>query len=285
MRSALRKMLTDAKHSTTVGVFDSGAGGLSILQELMSRKLNVDYVYLADRAMFPYGRKSVEELSAAVERCIGELIKHYSPSIIIIACNTASTYVLPRLRERWPEISFVGVVPAIKPAAAMSKSGHIAVLATPATVTRPYLDDLIKRFAPNLKITKIGSSALVSLVEHFLLEKSVNMDHIATEIAELRANTNDADLLVLACTHFPIIKLQLKQCLGTKNIQIIDSGKAIANRCEDLLLNLKIARPSPRELTSNCTVISTSECELRHYASWLIANDLDKTNFTYRINF
>ncbi len=126
-------------------VFDSGLGGLTVFRALAAQRPDADYVYAADDLGFPYGPKSEQEVKALVLAALEALIADHAPDGVVIACNTASTLVLPLLRARWPKIPFVGTVPAIKPAAEGSRSRLISVLATPGTVARDYTRDLIEQ--------------------------------------------------------------------------------------------------------------------------------------------
>src|ERR671912_1354566 len=139
----------------TILVFDSGLGGLTVFSEILKVRPDARYVYAADDAGFPYGRLSEEALVARVLAVMDRLIGLYAPDLVVIACNTASTLVLPHLRARFP-IPFVGTVPAIKPAAALSRSGRISVLATPGTVARDYTRDLIESYAAGARVNLVG---------------------------------------------------------------------------------------------------------------------------------
>lgn len=150
-------------------------------------------------------------------------------SMIVIACNTASTLVLPALREVF-HIPVVGVVPAIKPAAQLSRTGHIGLLATPGTVNRPYTELLITEHAAHCQVTRLGTT---ELVEHKLAGDSVDMGRLAKAVAPLLANER-IDTIVLGCTHFPWLKDELR-AISPRPIQWVDSGSAIARQVETLL--------------------------------------------------
>ena len=222
-------------HSPRVLVFDSGVGGLSVAQEIQQRLPQVSLVYASDNAFFPYGTKGEAELIARVDQVIEALLARYPADILVIACNTASTLTLPHLRSKL-SLPIVGVVPAIKPAALMSKSGVIGLLATPATVARPYTHELIREYATNCQVISLGSSTLVQIAEQKLRGEPIDSAAIGAITQELM-NTENAekmDVLVLACTHFPLLKEELVQKLPAR-INLIDSGAAIARRVEFLL--------------------------------------------------
>jgi glutamate racemase len=143
----------------TVLVFDSGLGGLTVFTELVKARPDARFVYCADDAAFPYGPRSPENLIARVLLVMERLVARYKPDCVVVACNTASTLVLPALRHRF-SIPFVGTVPAIKPAAATSLSRIIAVLATPGTVARDYTQELIRSYASDCQVELVGSSRL-----------------------------------------------------------------------------------------------------------------------------
>lgn len=212
-------------------LFDSGMGGLSIAQSLWRHLPGIGIVYLADNACFPYGDRSEQEV---VDRCVA-LVEHtladYSCDIVVVACNTASTVVLPHLRERIGQ-PVVGVVPAVKPAAALSENRRIGVLATPATVDRPYLQRLIDDYASDCEIVRVGSSELVRLAENSL-ETGVVATHLIEPILAPFVHGN-VDTVVLGCTHFPLIRESLKAAMPGE-IAWVDSGAAIARRVEQLL--------------------------------------------------
>src|SRR5215207_1172556 len=135
----------------TILVFDSGLGGLTVFSEALKARPDARFVYAADDAAFPYGRLSEEALVARVLAVMERLIGIHDPELVVIACNTASTLVLPRLRERF-STPFTGTVPAIKPAAQLTRTGHVTVLATPGTVARDYTRDLIETYAASCKV-------------------------------------------------------------------------------------------------------------------------------------
>lgn len=216
-------------------VFDSGVGGLSVAREIQQRLPLNPLVYASDNAFFPYGTKGEAELIARVDQIIAELLLRFPADILVIACNTASTLTLPHLRSKL-DLPIVGVVPAIKPAALMSKSGVIGLLATPATIARPYTHELIREYATQCQVISLGSSELVQLAEQKLRGESIDADAIAN-IAQALMSAKQAeqmDVLVLACTHFPLLKEELAQHLPAQ-MKLIDSGTAIARRVEFLL--------------------------------------------------
>lgn len=216
-------------------VFDSGVGGLSIFTEIQQKLPNASIIYASDNAAFPYGTKGEAELIERVDAVLHKVIAEHPVDIIVIACNTASTLTLPHVRRHFA-LPVVGVVPAIKPAAALSKSQVIGLLATPATIARAYTHALIHEHAPNAQVISVGSSELVHLAEHKLRGgeiESAQIAHILKPFFE-HSLAIDLDVLVLACTHFPLLHDEIAQHFG-ENVKIIDSGEAIARRVDSLL--------------------------------------------------
>ena len=219
----------------TIGVFDSGVGGLSVLACIRARWANARYVYAADNAHFPYGIRSSEEVVKWTLTTVQMMNELKKLDLIVIACNTASTAALPTLREKL-HIPVIGVVPAIKPAAAASKSGVIGLLATPGTVMRPYIDDLIAHHAKGVKVIRVGSSRLVDLAEAKLRGQKLDTAHVWQEIAPLFADSSPKDsdsarldTIVLGCTHFPLLHEEF-MATAPWSVQWIDSGSAVADR-------------------------------------------------------
>ncbi len=216
-------------------VFDSGLGGLTVLGEIRRVRPDVDIVYVADDAAFPYGRLSEAELVARVETVMARTIADFSPDIVVVACSTASTLALPRLRAAYPQ-PFVGVVPAIKPAAKASRSGLISVLATRGTVARDYTHALVREHAANCEVTLVGSAALAPIAERTMRGEAVDDAEIAREIAPcfVEARARRTDHVVLACTHFPLLIGALER-LAPWPVAFVDPAPAIARRLDSLL--------------------------------------------------
>lgn len=217
-------------------VFDSGLGGLTVFSQIIKLRPGADYVYCADDAGFPYGNWKEPELVIRVVEVMTRLIADYAPDIVVIACNTASTLVLPELRARWPQIPFVGTVPAIKPAAELSRSGLISVLATPGTVARDYTQNLISQFAAHCRVTLVGSASLARLAEAQMHGQGVCDEDIAAEIAPCFQEQDGArtDAVALACTHYPLLVEEFRR-LAPWPVDWIDPAPAIARRVDHLL--------------------------------------------------
>ncbi|MCY6380352.1 glutamate racemase [Hoeflea prorocentri] len=217
-------------------LFDSGIGGLTVLREARVLLPERRFVYVADDAGFPYGGWSEDALSERIVRLFGQLIAEYRPAICIIACNTASTLVLEPLRKAFPEMQFVGTVPAIKPAAECTRSGLVSVLATPGTVRRTYTRDLIQSFASQCHVRLVGSENLAGLAERYIRGDSIDPQDILAEIEPCFVDQNGrkTDIVVLACTHYPFLANRYRS-LAPWPVDWLDPAEAIARRAKSLL--------------------------------------------------
>lgn len=216
-------------------VFDSGLGGLSIVKELSRAKLGVQVLYLADTAYFPYGEKRDDFLLARLPSLIEHAVDTTNADLVIIACNTASTLALDALRYA-VRVPVIGVVPAIKPAANLTQTGTIGLLATPNTVRRAYTDQLIEAFAKGVCVVRHGAIGLAGAAEDFLCGGALS-DKVVKEAMDGLFNQkhgSDIDVVVLACTHYPHLQNAL-QSAAPRPIIWVDSGAAIAARARTLL--------------------------------------------------
>ena len=219
----------------TILVFDSGLGGLTVHREVTAVRSDARYVYVADDAFFPYNGRSEAELVERVVALMAALIDTHRPDLVVIACNTASTLVLPHLRARFA-VPFVGTVPAIKPACATSVSRRVSVLGTEATVSREYTRALIRDFANGPEVTLVGSARLAGYAESELNGTPAADAAIATEIAPcfVDGDGRRTDTVVLACTHYPLLLERLAQ-LAPWPVSFYDPAPAIARRVLDLI--------------------------------------------------
>lgn len=217
-------------------VFDSGVGGLSVFDAIAASGHAFELDYAADNAWLPYGLKTDEQLRARVPALLSRLVAQWAPEAVVVACNTASTIALEPIRAAL-NIPVVGVVPPIKPAAALTRTGVIGLLATPATVQRAYTNDLIAQFAGGKRVVRFGSARLVEAAELKLGGQAVDPSVIADEIGGLfgAPGGGEIDVVALACTHFPLLVSELaaaapRQCVW------MDSGEAIARRLAHVLI-------------------------------------------------
>ncbi|MDQ7734906.1 glutamate racemase [Halomonas sp. SpR1] len=227
-------------------IFDSGVGGLSVAQSLRQHYPDAALCYACDNAWLPYGLREDAALTERIVAVCSAAVAACKPSVLVVACNTASTLALENLRQQLV-IPVVGTVPAIKPAAAISQTRHIGLLATKATVGRPYTQRLIDSFASDCVITRVAADALVVEAEAYLAGITPNTERMQAALAPLwhaitpfspvhsllpdhqPLDTPELDTVVLGCTHFPLLKPWLSQ-LAPKPVHWIDSGDAIARR-------------------------------------------------------
>lgn len=218
----------------TILVFDSGLGGLTVYREIVAARPDADFVYVADDAAFPYGAMEETALVARIVHLMGELIAAHRPSLVVIACNTASTVALPALRKKFA-VPFIGTVPAIKPACANSVTRRITVLGTEATVKREYTRALIRDYAGDCQVTLVGSKKLAAYAEAELAGMPVSDEALSAEIAPcFRDNGAHTDTVVLACTHYPLLIERLRR-LAPWPVNFLDPAPAIARRVVELL--------------------------------------------------
>ncbi|MBE4600792.1 glutamate racemase [Vibrio navarrensis] len=210
-------------------IFDSGVGGLSVFQEIKKLLPTLNYYYVFDNEAYPYGELSQETLIARVNALVIKMTQQFAIDLVVIACNTASTIVLPSLRSALA-VPVVGVVPAIKPASLLA-SRAVGLIATPATVTRQYTHDLIRDFVKEKEVELLGSTRLVDIAEEKLRGRTIDLQELSDILQPMR---NKVDVAVLGCTHFPLIKEEIQQVLG-EEIALVDSGQAIARRVQALL--------------------------------------------------
>ena len=254
-------------------VFDSGVGGLSILQAIGGRLPQFEYVYASDNAGFPYGTKSEVELVERTDKVLRALIRLENPDIVVIACNTASTVALPKIRSHFTK-PVVGVVPAIKPAAAKSTSKVIGLLATPGTVNRAYTHQLISDFASHCEVISVGSSEMVELAEQKLRGHHIDRDKIAAIVRPFFDHP-ELDTIVLACTHFPLLQNELLE-VASRKVDWIDSGEAIARRVASLL---GLESSSPVQAGHSFEAILTSERDIDNLRAGLISFGATRLKF------
>ncbi|WP_425229021.1 glutamate racemase [Sphingomonas sp.] len=214
--------------------FDSGVGGLSVVAPVRALLPHAPVVYAADSAGFPYGTRSEAEIAARVPALLGRLVERYRPRLAVIACNTASTIALMHVRQAL-DVPVVGTVPAIKPAALLSRTRVIGVLGTEATVRQPYVDDLAARFASDCLVLRHGSAALVALAEDALAGAPPSRAAVAVELDGLlrQPGGDRIDVIVNACTHFPLLAGELAAAAPPR-VRFVDGGAGIARRVSQL---------------------------------------------------
>ena len=234
-----------ANESSPILVFDSGVGGLTILAEVRRALPDAPVIYAADYAGLPYGTKSEADVAARVCGLLGRMAERYQPRLICIACNTASTIALGMVRDVL-EVPIVGTVPAIKPAAAMTKTGVIGLLGTAATIRQPYVDRLEAEFASDKRLIRYPAPELVAAAEAKMRGEVVDPAIIASAVSGLTGGPfgDEMDTVVLACTHFPLLHEELGAAFGP-DISLIDGAQGIARRIAFLMQDQTFARTQP----------------------------------------
>lgn len=212
--------------NVSVGVIDSGVGGLSIYAAIKKLAPSLPLTYLADSAHIPYGTKSPGFITTRSKQLVSFLAKQ-GITTMVIACNTITVTCLDLLRKQFPEITFIGTVPVIKPAARVSAKKAIGVLSTIRTTESAYIDTLIAKFAQDCFVTSLGTDELVPLVEKGELEGEKVGRIVGRVVAPFILS--GCDTVVLGCTHFPFLKAEIQKILG-KHVAILDSGEAVARQ-------------------------------------------------------
>lgn len=241
-------------------LFDSGVGGLSVYDEVRRLLPDAHYIYVFDNEAFPYGEKPESFIVRRVVDIVAAAASHYPLALVIIACNTASTVTLPALRSHF-DFPVVGVVPAIKPAARLTRNGIVGLLATRATVRRPYTQELIAQFATECKTEMLGSAELVTMAEDKLHGRTVSVEKIKHILQPWLQMAEPPDTVVLGCTHFPLLKAELKEVLP-EGTRLVDSGAAIARRTVWLLENQQLTATSTAQNTALCTRLTPEIAQL-----------------------
>lgn len=214
-------------------IFDSGVGGLSILQEIAHQLPQAAFHYLMDNAAFPYGTKDDRYLTQRILSVCTQAVQQLQPDLLVIACNTASTLALAELRASLT-LPIVGVVPAIKVAAQLAHNQDIGLIATVATVKRPYTEQLINQFAPDKRVHKLGSDLLVTLAEDYInLQSPPSLSQLQQHLEPWFQSLPPLTHVVLGCTHFPLLKAPLQKLWPA--ICWVDSAAAIARQVQRLL--------------------------------------------------
>jgi glutamate racemase len=228
--------MTTTNDLRPVLMFDSGIGGLTVLREARVLMPERGFIYVADDAAFPYGNWEEGALQERILTLFEKLIADYRPEVCVIACNTAFTLAGAALRERFPDMTFVGTVPAIKPAAERTRSGLVSVLATPGTVKRAYTRDLIQSFAQQCHVRLVGSENLARMAEAYIRGETVSDAAVTAEIEQcfVEKDGNKTDIVVLACTHYPFMA-NLFRRLAPWPVDWLDPAEAIARRARSLV--------------------------------------------------
>lgn len=218
-------------NSSPIGIFDSGVGGLSVLRAIRAQMPNESVIYFGDQGHIPYGPRPMEQIRDFSE-AITKFLLEQNAKIIVVACNTASAAALKYLREKFPAVQFVGMEPAVKPAAETTQTGKVGVLATPATFQGALYASVVERFANGVELFQNTCSGLVQQIE----QGNMSGD-------ETRRILNDAllpmlekniDTVVLGCTHYPFVIPFIEEIVGEK-VRVIDPAPSVARQVKRLL--------------------------------------------------
>ncbi|MDG2003405.1 MAG: glutamate racemase [Novosphingobium sp.] len=264
-------MNTDTNPSSPILLFDSGVGGLTVLAELRKILPDAPVIYAADNAGRPYGSKTEAQVSARVAGLLGRMTERFHPRLVCVACNTASTIALGIVRGTL-EVPIVGTVPAIKPAAAMTTTGVIGLLGTEATIRQTYVDRLENEFAAGKTLLRHAAPGLVEAAEATLRGESTSGVAVEAAIAGLRSQAGGEliDTVVLACTHFPLLKAPLAQAFGP-GVNLVHGAEGIARRIASLTDGQKIQRSEP-----DLAIFTSDKAEYAGYAAALAGYGLDR---------
>lgn len=219
-------------NNAPIGILDSGMGGISIWAEIVRTLPQEEVVYWADTAHCPYGGRTQAEITKLVTVGVKTLLEAHA-KIIVIACNTATTAAIATLRAQWPEVPFIGLEPAIKPAARATRTGVVGVLGTAYTVQSEMFRHTTEQYAQGVRVIATAGNGLVEQVENDREEQPETENLLKQYIEPMLAA--GADQLVLACTHFPLLVPAIRRIIGNRPMQIINPAPAIARHTQEVL--------------------------------------------------
>jgi len=231
------------KHNRPVGIFDSGVGGLSVLQEVHQQYPLEDCIYIADQIHVPYGPRSRGEVLGFSEGIVRYLLGK-GAKLIIIACNTASAVALAELRKKYPDVPFVGMEPAVKPAAEGTSSGVVGVLATPATFQGDLYSSTVEKFARGVEILKDTCPGLVDQIEGGKIDDPITRNILEKALTPMLEK--GVDEVVMGCTHYPFVIPVIREIVG-ENVRVIDPAPAVARQAGRLLETFDLKSDRDRE--------------------------------------
>jgi glutamate racemase len=243
-----------------LGIFDSGVGGLSVLKSIRQQLPHEKIIFIADQAHVPYGSRPLDEVRAYAEAITSFLLAE-GAKLIVVACNTASAAALIWLRHTFPDIPFVGMEPALKPAAETTQSGVVGVLATPATFQGALYASVVERFAQGVRVLQDTCPGLVAQIEAGRLAGFETRTIIETALQPMLAA--GIDTVVLGCTHYPFVIPLIEEISGPK-VRVIDPAPAVARQTGRILEKMKISaqgRETRRESESNLIFYTTGQVE------------------------
>lgn len=258
-----------------IGVFDSGIGGLTVLNALWQTLPQESFVYLADTARIPYGTKSREAVIQYAQQICRQFIRHHRIKALVIACNTASAHALSTLQQEFTDIPVLGViVPSAMAAVKATRKKHIAVIATEGAVRSRAYEEAIAALDKRIRVSTQACQLLVSLVEEGWLEGDITDRVIQRYLQPLFNNNDTPDTLVLGCTHFPLLKPRIENYLG-KNVTVIDSASNVAKETVHLLEQRQLLSTDNSTLTQ--FLVTDSPQRFIATAGIFLGNSLDET--------
>lgn len=228
--------------AVTIGIFDSGVGGLSVLRAIRALLPQHPVIYLADQAHVPYGPRSLEEVRGFAEGITRFLLRH-GARVIVVACNTASAAALYHLRTMYPDVPFVGMEPAVKPAAEQTQTGRVGVLATPATFQGALYASVVERFASHVRLYQDTCPGLVEAIEAGDLNGETPRQILERALRPMLAE--GIDTVVLGCTHYPFVIPLIQEITGAE-VRVIDPAPAVARQTQRVLDQRGWLTPSGR---------------------------------------
>jgi len=267
----------DSKPDSPIGIFDSGVGGLSVLRAIRKQTPNENILYFGDQGHIPYGPRPMDQIRDFSEATTNFLLQR-DAKIIVVACNTASAAALKFLRGKFPLVQFVGMEPAVKPAAEQTRTGKVGVLATPATFQGELYASVVERFANGVELVQNTCSGLVQQIERGNLNGSETRKILQDALTPMLEQ--NIDTVVLGCTHYPFVIPLIQEIVG-ENVRVIDPAPAVARQVERLLEASGRRRKSsargivevftsgdPAALKSMLPILSGEEVEVRR-VEWL----------------
>lgn len=243
--------------NSPIAVIDSGLGGITVLRKLYKLMPNENYIYFGDSANAPYGVRSKEEIKSltvsAVEKLMARGVK-----AVVIACNTATSAAAAYLREKYPDYIFIGLEPAIKPAALSKENPRVLVLATPLTLSEEKFNNLVEKFEDKAEVIRLPAPELVRYIESGRLDSAEEIGYLRKILAPYADNKVDA--VVLGCTHFPFARKAIVKILG-EGVRVFDGGQGAANHCRTLLEEKGLLSQSAEEGTISFENSDSSKIE------------------------
>jgi glutamate racemase len=238
-----------------IGVFDSGVGGFSVLKAIRSLLPDEDLLFVADQVHVPYGSRPLDEVRRYA-KSVTEFLLACQAKLVVVACNTASAAALYELRQTFPQVPFVGLEPAVKPAAAASRSRVVGVLATPATFQGRLYASVVERFAREVTVLEDTCPGLVLQIEHGCLDGPKTRSILESAIRPMLAQ--GADTLVLGCTHYPFV-IPLIETIAGPDVCVIDPAPAVARQASRMITDKDLANPASRSSSGALTIYTSGD--------------------------